>query len=552
MRSSKLNRLGRRVRERMLVVGFVAAMVPLVTLLGLQVVWLTDLDRASAVAHRAAVRNCLEAIGSEVEHFYRSTSERLLNVPAVLFQPGGVTGIAGYWRGRPRDGVRRLFAIDYGHSPTGNFYTFMPEREAMVPTPASDESLAIVLAALPWQRWAQEEPRRGNTLALHVSEQDPDHRIVLKPVGGEDGRVVGVVGLVIDTEYVRDALLERIITETVPTFFPGDGQERLRIHARDGRGRSVVGRAVEADTQAVTLQMPFVLRDWTVSAAGSGPRSRWASGSLGHNLTLGFIVAVLLIVGIALVLLGAHKAMRLSQMKSDFVSNVSHELRTPLASIRLFAEMMKRGRVGSADKVIEYGTYIETESRRLSRLIDNILDFARIESRQKEYRCEPMDVLEVVDRVLEAFEVRLAEDGLRLVRRLPGRPGPIAKLDADAIAQALHNLLDNAAKYSKQGDEIAVEVLSRGDHVVISVEDKGIGIAKADQARVFERFHRVSTGLVHDVKGSGLGLAIVDHTARAHGGHVTVQSDLGEGSIFSVWLPARAEGMHVENPDRRG
>ena len=554
-----LSRVNSFLREHTWVVGGVAAMVPLATLLALQVMWLTDLDRASAVARRAAVRNCLEAVGNELAHFYRSTSERLLNVPAVLFESGDLKGIAAYWHGRPREGVRRLFAVDYGKSATGNFYTFVPERKAMHSTPASDESLAIVLAALPLQQWAQGIAKRREALALRVSEQDPHHRIVLKPVRADEDRLVGVVGLVIDTDYVRDVLLERFIRHTVPTFFSDGGRERLWIRVRDGRGQAVFDempaaerRTHGAEAQAVALQMPFVLRDWTMSAISVPPRTRWANGSLGYNLTLGFVVAVLLIAGIVLVLLGARRAMRLSQMKSDFVSNVSHELRTPLASIRLFAEMMMRGRVQAPEKVIEYGTYIETESRRLSRLIDNILDFSRIESQQKEYRHEPTLVLDVVDRVLDAFDVRLRQAGLRLVRHLPERPGPVAQLDADAVGQALHNLLDNAAKYSREGEEIVVEVTRHDEHVVISVEDHGIGIAKSDQAKVFERFHRVSTGLVHDVKGSGLGLAIVQHTARAHGGRVTLESDLGVGSTFRVWLPVRTEREHGENSDCRG
>ena len=545
--------LFRFVRAQRLGFGFAAAMAPLATLLGLQVVWLTDLDRASTLAHRAAIRNGLEAVGTEVGHFYRSTSERLLNVPAALFATKDLNRVAAYWKARCHDGVRRLFAVDYGRSPTGRFFTYDAKAKRMVSTYASDEALAIVVAALPWQRWVHPGALDTDASELQVNEQDPEHRIVLKPVVGEGGRVIGLVGLVIDIDYVRDVLLPRIIRATSTVQASNHGY-LLEIFVNDTKNRSILG----ADSQnkksmhRVLLHPSFVLRDWTIGAISNGPSTHWFRGSLAYNLTLGFVLAVALVVGIVLALLGARDAMRLSQMKSDFVSNVSHELRTPLASIRLFAELMKRGRVRSEDKVIEYGKYIEAESRRLSRLIDNILDFSHIESKQKLYRCTPTHVLDVIEPVLDAFATHVAQSGVRIVRDFPERPGPRAQLDRDAVCQALHNLLDNAAKYSKGADEIKIRIHSEDCCVVISVEDRGVGIAKEDQARVFERFHRVGNGLVHDVKGSGLGLAIVKHTVSAHNGRVTLQSEPGVGSTFSLWFPECGEINYVENTCDRG
>jgi two-component system phosphate regulon sensor histidine kinase PhoR len=233
----------------------------------------------------------------------------------------------------------------------------------------------------------------------------------------------------------------------------------------------------------------------------------------------------------------ASREMKLSRMKNEFVSNVSHELRTPLASIRVFGEFLRLGRFDGADKAREYGDYIETESRRLTQLVNNILDFAGIESGRKTYRFERCDVREVVCQTLKTFEVRLRQSGFDIHVEGADVPLPPARIDAGAIAQSLSNLLDNAVKYSRDAGEITVSLRRQDDFIVIAVRDHGIGIPRDEQRKIFDRFHRVSTGLVHDVKGSGLGLAIVRHIVEAHRGRVTVESRPDEGSTFSIHLP---------------
>jgi two-component system phosphate regulon sensor histidine kinase PhoR len=233
------------------------------------------------------------------------------------------------------------------------------------------------------------------------------------------------------------------------------------------------------------------------------------------------------------------RQMRLSQMKSDFVSNVSHELRTPLSSIRVFGEYMRLGRVEKSEKIREYGEYIEAESRRLTQLINNILDFSRIESAEKKYRFIDCDLGAIVADTVSAFEVPLRERGFNItVDVAPSLPRVC--VDRDSIAQALVNLIDNAVKYSGERKEIAVRAFVEGDEVRITVQDHGIGIAATEQKKIFEKFYRVGSGLVHDVKGSGLGLAIVTHIIKAHRGRVEVASTPGDGTTFTIALPQAA------------
>jgi signal transduction histidine kinase len=232
-------------------------------------------------------------------------------------------------------------------------------------------------------------------------------------------------------------------------------------------------------------------------------------------------------------------------MKADFVSNVSHELRTPLASIRVFGEFLKLGRVKEPGKIREYGEYIETESRRLTQLINNILDFSKIESGQKTYHFESTDAEHVVLDTLKTFEVVLEQNGFSVKLERPDRRLPQVVIDPEAIAQAFINLLDNAVKYSGDSKEIEVRMAEKGDFVTISVVDHGIGIASEERDKVFEKFYRVGNALVHDVKGSGLGLSIVKHVVEAHGGKVTVESEIGRGSAFIINLPV-APGARVK------
>ena len=203
---------------------------------------------------------------------------------------------------------------------------------------------------------------------------------------------------------------------------------------------------------------------------------------------------------------------------------------------------MRRGRVEEPGKVREYGAYIETESRRLTQLINNILDFSRIESGRISYDFEPTDIDELLAGTLATFGVRLRDKGFEVEFHGPEEPLPDIPLDANAIDRAVANLLDNAVKYSNGDRRIGVELGRSGDKITIAVSDHGIGIPDDELERIFERFHRVSTGLVHDVKGSGLGLPLVKHIAEAHGGSVTVTSELGKGSTFTIHLPIMGPG----------
>lgn len=240
----------------------------------------------------------------------------------------------------------------------------------------------------------------------------------------------------------------------------------------------------------------------------------------------------------------------LAELKASFVADVSHELKTPLALIRMFAETLQDGRVSSEQKRREYYEVIVRESTRLTDLINNILDFSRIEAGRKEYHLEPTDVAAVVEQTYASYRPQLDHAGfeheLRIEKDLP-------PVDADrgAIAQILVNLVTNAVKYSDDEKFVLIELTSdtrrnrRG--VLISVHDLGIGITPQDRAMLTEGFYRASDSRVREKAGTGLGLAVVRHIVDAHGGSLDVESRLVKGSTFRVFLPAAPEPVAAED-----
>jgi two-component system phosphate regulon sensor histidine kinase PhoR len=228
--------------------------------------------------------------------------------------------------------------------------------------------------------------------------------------------------------------------------------------------------------------------------------------------------------------------MDLVRMKSDFVSNVSHELRTPLALIRMFGETLEMGRVKNEEKKHEYYATIVAETERLTRLVNNILNFSRMEAGRKEYHFAPTELNDVVTDVLKTYGFHLQGEGftpeVMLEEDLPPLRG-----DAESISEAVINLIDNAVKYSGESKYLRIATGMLDGSLFIVVEDHGIGIAREHQEKIFETFYRVSTGLVHTVRGTGLGLTLVKHIMEAHGGKVTVESVPGKGSRFSLLFP---------------
>ena len=251
------------------------------------------------------------------------------------------------------------------------------------------------------------------------------------------------------------------------------------------------------------------------------------------NLILIFLTNVIMISGVIIVYRNIKKEIEFARIKSDFVSNVSHELRTPLALISMYAETLEMGRVKTEEKKESYYRIISGESNRLSKIVNSILSFSKIEAGKRKYNLSETSINDVVSNIYESYNYHLTSLGFMFNINLEKDLAEI-KIDREAVSESLINLLDNAAKYSRDDKYICLSTGIKNNRVFVEVEDHGIGISKVNQKKVFEKFFRVSTGLIHDTKGTGLGLTIVKHVMDAHKAEIEIESEPGKGSIFRL------------------
>jgi len=241
-------------------------------------------------------------------------------------------------------------------------------------------------------------------------------------------------------------------------------------------------------------------------------------------------------IGAVVVINEVTRLYRLERIRRDFVANVSHELRTPITSIRGFAETLLESDKKDGEEAKRFLNIIIRQSSRLNAIIEDLLAFSRLEkqSEQNEVRLSPGNVKEVLLVAAQACEMQAAEKNISV--RINCNDTIMAEMDEDLLERAVTNLIDNAVKYSPADTRVEVECHEAGDGVVLSVADQGPGIAEEHLARIFERFYRVDKARSRKLGGTGLGLAIVKHIAKVHGGNVEVESVLGKGSRFSIYL----------------
>jgi signal transduction histidine kinase len=360
----------------------------------------------------------------------------------------------------------------------------------------------------------------------------------LPPDVSKDRVALGMVKF--DQDYLRNiffpAMMKDILNSKTAVL-RSDNTPVMMIHPMKDSTPWLTSPGWDGGKPEMERTFSFVFPDITLAIKYQGTTvADIESRFLRYNYTVLAALSLLMIGGIWLTYRNISREMNLARLKSDFVANVSHELRTPLALIRLYAETLELGRLTTREKHQEYFRIIREESERLTALINNILDFSRIEAGRKEYEFKETNLADLVRSTLDSYRFQIEQNGFRFEENISSDIPPVS-VDREAIARSLLNLVNNALKYSKDDKYIGVSLYRTNGRVNLEVRDHGIGIQPNEQEKIFEKFYRCGDPLVHNVKGSGLGLSLVRHIARAHGGEVLVESNVDKGSKFTIALP---------------
>lgn len=339
-------------------------------------------------------------------------------------------------------------------------------------------------------------------------------------------------GLLLNADYLRDSVLYQILESNA-------NSEKISWIVK-GRDEKAILKSENSPSGSITVRTNFEggFPPWFVELYQYDPDlfDKFLFSRRGIYFFAFILLAGILLFGLILTNRTIAHELELSKMKSDFVSTISHEFKSPLSSIRQLAEMLQSGRVPSEDRRQEYYDVLVEQSERLTLLIDNILDFAKIEEGRKKFDFQLLDIGSLLRQIVSVIQDQVRHKDFVIQLEIE-KPLPIIKADRESITQAITNLIDNAVKYSGEARNIIIRAFAEGQYLIITVKDFGIGIKKEETDKIFERFYRGGDELTRTVKGSGLGLTLVKQIVEAHHGKVLVESEPGHGSTFSVKLP---------------
>ncbi len=313
--------------------------------------------------------------------------------------------------------------------------------------------------------------------------------------------------------------------------------QRVQGALIDADGQVMIGSFNKSGPQAVRTAAATRLPG-TLQATSTDPGTDEAGVAGRRRLLLsGFaVLALVLLAGSYFIMRSIDRERAVARLQSEFVSAVSHEFRTPLTSLRQLSEMLAKGRVPTEDLRQKSYDILSSESERLQRLVESLLDFGRIEARAFRYRLEHLDPVTLVGDLVAEFQEKAAAQGYRVALEFAGEY-PFIHADREALGLALRNLLDNAVKYSPDCRTVWVEMAREQDRLAIRVRDQGMGIPASEQKEIFKRFVRGTGSRAANIQGTGIGLAMARHIIEAHDGEIRLESEFGRGSTFTILLP---------------
>ncbi|HEU4836852.1 MAG TPA: HAMP domain-containing sensor histidine kinase [Pyrinomonadaceae bacterium] len=511
------------LRKKLTILVTVGVFLPLLGLTYLQYRSLTELQNKTKGAFKDNLRQGLTIVEQQMK-------QRLESIAVKTLDPIGSMNLSS---SRVSEELETYFAnVKRSHPEIEEIFVVGVPGEQQKTNTRSD-----ILFAFDKARMAQSFVD-GNRKYLFVH-----HSCTTCPPGTRQGAYlfyplqIGFAGVLLSESFVSNDLIAGIIKKILDRHHADPALPAVAFSISDDNNHVLYANAPaqKEDLLETSFDRPF--SSWKVRVGLKDTSvDELARNSFLHSAGATLLVLVFLLGGMALTIRATDREARLAQAKSNFVSNVSHELKTPLSLLSLFSEILELGRVNSEEKKTEYYRIIRHESLRLNKMIDNILDFSKIEAGRKTYNFAAGDIAEVIENVLSSYRYQISNAGFDVQTNIQPEL-PRVSIDREAMAQAISNLLDNAIKYSREVKRLSITTERRGSDLAIEIADQGIGIPRAEHAKVFEKFYRVGNGLVHDVKGSGLGLSLVKHIVEAHHGTISVESDVGKGSRFTILLP---------------
>jgi signal transduction histidine kinase len=544
----------------------VVVAIPMAVLFYFQFRSLTDLEATSAVVLRQLSSDTAESLTRSIEDYLkRPHISVLLRIPQSRTEPLDFAWIDPILRDALSESpFVETFYIWTERGPRANTWLAYDDASAARPGGALDERFradpAVGAKLLPRLR---ELVKMRMAIVAFTEEIDGRKHYVqaqLRFEGPGRERLTSVVAFAVDAEQLRAQYIPSVLGDWLATIQQPSGFPALETEVLDEGGNRIYATHPERtghmppvdersfaiiffDKELLEFAAPYEQHReiWGLRTSyGPRPIPEIVSASTRPQLALMIVLAVAMGLGVFLVAGAAAREVRVAEIKSNFVASVSHDLKTPLALIQLFAETLELGRVRTPERAQEYYRIINGEAKKLTRLIENILDFSRMEAGLRPYRMEPADLSESVSKVLARMQTQFAQGRFEVKTRIEADL-PRILADEGAAEQAIENLLANAMKYSADAKSIEVEARRADGHIVVSVTDHGIGISRREQGRIFRKFYRVQRELGGGPQGTGLGLAIVDHTMRGHGGFVRVESEPDRGSTFSLHFPIPSE-----------
>ncbi|MEZ5103640.1 MAG: HAMP domain-containing sensor histidine kinase [Draconibacterium sp.] len=339
----------------------------------------------------------------------------------------------------------------------------------------------------------------------------------------------------IDEELVQKVLREELNNRNIPIDFKyGIWQDSLMLDKEIIPEDSVL--LMNSEYKVNMYPNDIFQKNIKLSVVFPG-RSNFIYRSLSWLLMASFMFSIFILVTFALSIFYILRQKKISEMKSDFINNMTHEFKTPIATISVATDSIVNDKVVSdPERIRFFAGMIKKENTRMNRQVEDILTIARLDRKEFEFNWETLNTHELIDDAIQGIMLQVEKRNGAIIKKL-NAPNPMVTTDKNHFTNVIFNLFDNAIKYSVEAPEIKITTTNKTNGVLISVSDNGIGMTKAVQSKIFERFYRQSSGNIHNVKGFGLGLSYVKAVVEANKGTISVHSEPGKGSKFDVFLP---------------